>query len=69
MTRARWLSLPWAPLVLAVVALWDLSSELRLLAEHFTWISLLMIPRYHPLAVMVLVLIPTLMRRHRSPNP
>ena len=69
MTRSRRFSVPWAPLVLAVVALWDLRSELQLLAEHFTWISLLMIPRYHPLAVMVLVLIPTLMRRHRSPNP
>jgi len=69
MTRSRRFSLPWAPVALAILALWDLRAELQLLAEHFTWISLLMIPRYHPLAVMVLVLIPTLMRRHRSPNP
>jgi len=69
MTRSRRFSVPWAPVALALLALWDLRAELQLLAEHFTWISLLMIPRYHPLAVMVLVLIPTLMRRHRSPNP
>ena len=57
---------PLVPLLLAGLALWDLRSELQLLAEHFTWISLLTIPRYHPLAVTVLVFTPTLIRQSRS---
>ena len=58
--------IPLVPLLLAGLALWDLRSELQLLAEHFTWISLLTIPRYHLLAVTVLVFTPTLMRQSRS---
>ncbi|UPM50440.1 hypothetical protein MY494_01150 [Synechococcus sp. A10-1-5-1] len=60
--------IPWAPLLLAAIALWDLRSELKLLAEHFTWISLLAIPRFHFLAVTVLLLTPTLMRQSRQPQ-
>jgi len=55
--------IPWVPLLLAALAVWDLRSELQLLAEHFTWISLLMIPRYHLLAVTVLILTPSLIRQ------
>ena len=61
--------IPLVPLLLAGLALWDLRSELQLLAEHFTWISLLTIPRYHLLAVTVLVFTPTLMRQSRSKRP
>jgi len=57
--------IPWVPLLLAALAVWDLRSELQLLAEHFTWISLLMIPRYHLLAVTVLILTPSLIRQRR----
>jgi len=56
---------PLVPLLLAALAVWDLRSELQLLAEHFTWISLLMIPRYHLLAVTVLILTPSLIRQRR----
>ena len=56
---------PWVPLLLAALAVWDLRSELQLLAEHFTWISLLMIPRYHLLAVTVLILTPSMIRQRR----
>ena len=56
---------PVVPLLLAALAVWDLRSELQLLAEHFTWISLLMIPRYHLLAVTVLILTPSLIRQRR----
>ncbi len=65
MTRFRRFSVPWAPVALALLALWDLRAELQLLAEHFTWISLLMIPRYHLLAVTVLILTPSLIRQRR----
>ena len=58
--------IPLVPLLLAAMALWDLRSELQLLAEHFTWISLLTIPRYHLLAVSVLLLTPTLIRQTRA---
>ena len=58
--------IPLVPLLLAAMALCDLRSGLQLLAEHFTWISLLTIPRYHLLAVTVLVFTPTLMRQSRS---
>ena len=61
--------IPLVPLLLAAMALWDLRSGLQLLAEHFTWISLLTIPRYHLLAVTVLVFTPTLMRQSRSKRP
>ena len=57
--------MPWAPVALAFLALWDLRAELQLLAEHFTWISLLMIPRYHLLAVSVLILTPSLIGQRR----
>jgi len=56
---------PLVPLLLAALAVWDLRSELQLLAEHFTWISLLMIPRYHLLAVTVLILTPSFIRQRR----
>jgi hypothetical protein len=51
------------PLVLAGLALWDLRAEFQLLADHFTWTSLSMVPLHHPLAVAVLVLTPALLRR------
>jgi len=57
--------LPWAPLLLALLALLDLRTEFQLLLDHFTWTSLSVIPLQHPLAVMVLVLLPSLLRRYR----
>ena len=56
-------SLRWVPPLLAVLALLDLRTELRLLADHFTWSALLAAISAHPLAVAVLVLTPVLMRR------
>ncbi len=57
--------LRWVPLALACLALADLSGELRLLADHFTWTSLVYVPAQHPLATAVLVLLPSLFRRYR----
>ena len=57
--------LGWVPLLLAALALADLSGELRLLADHFTWTSLIYLPTQHPLAIAVLVLLPSLFRRYR----
>jgi hypothetical protein len=55
----------WVPLLLACLAVADLSGELRLLVDHFTWTSLLYLPAQHPLATAVLVLLPSLIRRYR----
>ena len=55
---------PWlVPALLTLLALLDLRVELQLLLEHFTFSSLIAIPRHHPLAVMVLLLTPWLWRR------
>ena len=54
--------LPLAPLLLGVLALLDLRVEIQLLLDHFTWISLAMIPAAHPLATAVLVLLPSMLR-------
>lgn len=57
--------LPLVPLALAALALLDLRTEIQLLLDHFTWISLSAIPGQHPLAVVVLLLLPSLLRRYR----
>jgi len=56
---------PLAPFLLALLALLDLRVEIQLLLDHFTWISLAMIPAAHPLACAVLLLLPSMLRRWR----
>lgn len=53
------------PLLLALLALLDLRVEFRLLVDHFTFTSLWFALASHPLAVAVLVLTPSLLRRYR----
>lgn len=53
------------PLLLALLALLDLRVELRLLIDHVTLTSLWFALASHPLAVAVLVLTPSLLRRYR----
>jgi hypothetical protein len=57
--------IPLTPLLLLLLALGDLSTELRLLADHFTWSSLISAMQQHPLAVVVLALTPSLYKRYR----
>ena len=56
---------PVAPLLLGLLALLDLRVEIQLLLDHFTWISLAMIPAAHPLATAVLLLLPSMLRSWR----
>jgi hypothetical protein len=56
---------PLVPLALALLALLDLRQELRLLADHFTLTAVLALVRNHPLAVLVLLLLPSLWQRYR----
>ena len=53
----------WVALLLAALALYDLRVDLQLLWEHFTWTALLAGFTAHPLAVAVLLLTPSMMRR------
>ena len=63
--RRRLLQLPLIPLVLGLLALLDLRTELLLLLDHFTFSSLIEIPRHHPLAIAVLACIPWMIQRHQ----
>lgn len=56
---------PLVPLLLAFLALLDLRQELRLLADHVTVTALIFMVRSHPLAVVVLLLQPSLWRHYR----
>ena len=63
----------WIPLLLLVLALSDLRTELRLLADQLTVTSLIFAVRHHLLAVAVLLLQPSLWshygpRRRRVSN-
>jgi hypothetical protein len=57
--------LPFVPVLLALLSLFDLREELRLLADHLTLTAVLALVREHPLAVLVLLLLPSLWRRYR----
>ncbi|MFY8148058.1 MAG: hypothetical protein ACOVNL_02435 [Prochlorococcaceae cyanobacterium] len=53
------------PLSLLLLALGDLQGEFRLLADHFTFTAVTFAIGSHPLAVLVLVLQPSLWRHYR----
>ena len=61
----RRLQLPLIPILLAILALLDLRTELQLLADHFTFASLVEFPRHHPLAIAVLVFTPWMIQSSR----
>ena len=54
----------WIPLLLLILALSDLRTELRLLADQVTLTALIFAVRHHLLAVVVLALQPSLWRRY-----
>ncbi|MEJ6659301.1 MAG: hypothetical protein QNL17_10950 [Synechococcus sp. ChSW.bin.154] len=56
----------WVPLLLGVLALLDLRVELQLLFDHITLTSLFFAIRHHLLAVVVILLLPS-MWRHYGP--
>ncbi len=58
----------WAsiPVLLGLLALLDLRVELQLLSDHFTLTALGAAIRSHPLAVAVLLLLPSLLRHYRA---
>ena len=54
----------WIPFLLGVLALLDLRVELQLLIDHITLTSLIFAIRHHLLAVVVLVLLPSMWRQY-----
>ncbi len=56
---------PLVPVLLALLALLDLRQELQLLADHITLTAVMVAVRTHPLAIAVLLLLPSLWRRYR----
>ncbi len=56
----------WVPLLLATLAFLDLRVELQLLFDHFTLTSLIFAVRHHLLAVVVIILLPSMWRRYGS---
>ncbi|MDP7994635.1 MAG: hypothetical protein RAK21_06695 [Synechococcus sp. SP2 MAG] len=50
----------WIPLLLGVLALLDLRVELQLLFDHITLTSLIFAIRHHLLAVVVILLLPSM---------
>ncbi len=56
---------PLLPLVLALLAVWDLRAEIQLLLDHPTLTALFFLIRSHPLAVAVLAAQPSLWKRYR----
>ncbi|ABX08649.1 Hypothetical protein P9211_07181 [Prochlorococcus marinus str. MIT 9211] len=56
----------WIPYILILLSLWDLRVELRLLVDHFTITSFLFAIRSHPLAVIVLLFSPSLIKRYTT---
>ena len=56
----------WVPLLLGALALLDLRVELQLLLDHITLTSLIFAIRHHLLAVVVILLLPS-MWRHYGP--
>jgi hypothetical protein len=55
----------WLPLLLAVLALWDIRDDLQLLFDHPTVTAVIFLVRSHPLAVAVLLVQPSLWTRYR----
>ncbi|MGC6483324.1 MAG: hypothetical protein ACON4T_07160 [Synechococcus sp.] len=55
----------WVPVLLLVLALFDLRIELMLLRDHITLTALSNAARHHLLAVVVLAMMPSLWRCYK----
>ena len=58
----NYLKYNWIPIILISLSIYDLRIDLRLLLDSFTFSSLLYTITEHPLAVIVLITIPTLFK-------
>ena len=58
----NYLKLNWIQIILIILSIYDLRIDLRLLFDYFTFSSLLYTFSEHPLAIIVLITIPTLFK-------
>ena len=52
----------WIPVFLGLMSIWDLRVEIRLMVENFTFIGLFYAIGKHPLAIIVLLLLPLMLK-------
>ena len=58
----NYLKLKWIQIILIILSIYDLRIDLQLLFDYFTFSSLLYSIYEHPLAIVVLITIPTLFK-------
>ena len=58
----NYLKLNWIQIILIIFSIYDLRIDIRLLFDYFTFSSLLYTISEHPLAIIVLITIPTLFK-------
>ena len=56
----------WIPIFLALMSIWDLRVEIRLMVENFTFIGLFYAIGKHPLAISVLLLLPLMLMNNQD---
>ena len=56
----KYLKLNWVYILLIVLSLYDLRIDIRLLLDAFTFSTLFYTIHHHPLAITVLITIPTM---------
>jgi len=66
-SSSRRLKIPLVPVLLLLLALIDLEIDIRLLLDHFTFTTLFAAIQNHPLAITILVLLPSLWKLYRRP--
>ena len=58
----------WIPIILIILAVYDLRVDIRLLLDFFTFSSLFYTISEHPLALTVLITIPTIFSSLKDTN-
>ena len=56
----------YIPLILLLFAVYDLRTELKILLDHLTIISIIYTIKHHPLAIATLIFMPSLIQKYKS---
>ncbi len=62
----NYLKYNWIPILLIILSIYDLRIDLRLLLDFFTFSTLFYTISEHPLAITVLITIPTFLNSFRK---
>ncbi len=55
------ISLKLLPLLMILIAVWDLRTEIQIIFEHFTFTALIFCINHHPFSVLVLMASPSIL--------